>query len=101
MTMPYYRVYGKWYHLEYSDYFEKVLKAQSLKAALYRFAHYASGVKHIADIQWNRGKPKKVEVGKSTSEISFAVGADQICQVRSITEVEANTDRMSGVQRNW
>lgn len=86
--MAFYKVYGKWYHLEYSDYFEEVVKARSPQAALLRFARCLSSAKHFNDIEWECNKPEGVQTGLLDPQPAFWVGDDQIYQVRKITRVK-------------
>lgn len=85
--MPYYEIYGKWYHLEYSHYFKHVAKGRTPRAALLRLACCLSGAENDDDLYWDGGKPKNVPTGQIDPAISFWVGGDQMYQVRIITEV--------------
>lgn len=104
--MPLFKVYGKRYHRERSDYFSEVVRASSPKAALYRFALCATGVERIAEVQWYRKKPDKVGTGWFDPQPSFWVGDDEIYQVRKISVVtpevvECPACRGSGTTRGY
>lgn len=86
--MPFYKVYGKWYHLQYSDYFEVVVEAPSPRAAILRAAKSLSDVDRAADIEWGHHKPAEVPIGPLDPEPEFWVGDDQIYQIRTVTRVE-------------
>ena len=86
--MAFYKVYGKWYHLEYSDYFEEIVQATSPRKALLKVARCLSDVDRDADISWDSQPPKVIYPGQLALEPTFWVGDDQVFKVRSITEVE-------------
>lgn len=86
--MPYYRLYGKQYHREHSDYFAEVVKASSPLAAINKLAKELNGFEHLSEVTWYREKPKLLKEGQQDSEPSFWVGDDEIYKVRSITKVK-------------
>jgi hypothetical protein len=86
--MAFYEIYGKWYHLSYSDYFTRVVKARSPRAALGKLARCFSGVDRNGDISWARDKPTQIAVGQLDPEPEFWVNDDQIYQVRTISKVK-------------
>ncbi|MBI2854958.1 MAG: hypothetical protein HYX87_08600 [Chloroflexi bacterium] len=86
--MPLYRVYGKSFHREHSDYFSEIIEARSPRAALYRLARDASGVESIGEVWWESPKPKKVGVGRLEPEPTFSPHDDELYKVRTITLVE-------------
>lgn len=84
--MPYYEVSGKWYHLEYSDYFGEVIAARNPRAAIIKFAleHCWNGPE---DIAWEL-KPRRVKLGRLEPEPTFWVGDDQMYKVRHVAQVK-------------
>ena len=99
--MPFYEISGKWFHLQYSHHFERVVKAASPKAALYKFAKDVSEVPYVAELEWHRKPLKVVETGVQNPEPILMVGDDQIYEVRKITvvrlaEVECTTCKGTG-----
>ena len=86
--MPYYRIYGKWFHLEYSHFFEEVIKSKSPRAAIIKLAKDSSGEERLSDVSWDKPPSKLIKVGLQETEPTFWVGADQLYQIRSIVEVK-------------
>ncbi|MBI4302098.1 MAG: hypothetical protein HY664_05795 [Chloroflexi bacterium] len=86
--MASYKVYGKWYHLEYSDYFEEVVDARSSREAVFKAAKWLSEVERAAEIQWVSNKPTAVQLGRLDPEPEFWVGDDQIYQIKTVTKLE-------------
>ena len=89
--MSLYEIYGKWFHLQYSDYFSKVVKAPSARTALYSFAKCFSGVSRASEIQWQTSPPRVVGVGLQEHEPAFMVADDQMYQIRRIIQVKLAT----------
>lgn len=97
--MAFYRVYGKSFHTEHSDYFNEIVEARSPRAALYHLARYASGVESITDVQWESAKPREVKLGHLDPEPTFWTHGDDLYEVRTITLVkrrEATCPRCKG-----
>ncbi len=89
--MSFYRIYGKWYHLEYSHYFGEVEEAHSPTDALHSFALHASDFDNEEEVNWDSEKPKEVDVGLLEPKASFWVGDDQMYQIRSIEKVKPSS----------
>jgi len=85
--MAYYRVYGKWFHLEYSDLFNEVIEARSARSAIITFALEHTGEDSTRAINWHAPLPKKIQVGLLEAEPAFWVGIDQLYSIRYITRV--------------
>lgn len=85
--MALYQIYGKWYHLSYSDYFKHVVRARSPRAALLKAARSLSDVEKASEVDWEGGEPTKITVGQLDPQPRFWVGGDQMFQIRSITQV--------------
>lgn len=86
--MPFYDVYGKWFHLQYSEHFSRIVKAPSPEAALLRFARCFSEVTRSSAIEWETSPPEAIKAGLQDPKPAFMVGGDQIYQVRAITTVK-------------
>ncbi|MBI2303260.1 MAG: hypothetical protein HYU86_00740 [Chloroflexi bacterium] len=86
--MAFYRVYGKWYHLEYSGYFERVVRARSPREAIFKFARCLSDVEPSAEIEWVTNKPSVVKLGQLEPQPELWVGDGHIYQIRTVTKVE-------------
>jgi hypothetical protein len=86
--MRYYEIYGKWFHLEYSDFFWKVVEATSPREALDRLAQSLAEDCGESDVDWLTPADEAIQTGIQDTEPSFMVWDDQVYQVRKITEVK-------------
>jgi hypothetical protein len=85
--MGYYKVYGKEYYQEFSDFFEEIVEAKTPREALYKFIRGIGGKTQPRDVQWVSGKPMKVGPGWVTPEPTFWTDCGHIFEVRRIVEV--------------
>jgi len=85
--MPYYRIRGKWYHLEYSDLFNEVIEARSPRSAIITFALDHTGEEQVRKISWDMPLARKIQMGALEPEPAFWVGDDQLYSIRSVTRV--------------
>ena len=84
--MPYYEIYGKWYHLSYSHSFREVVSARTPRAAIVKFARDLDGYEEEDDIYWEH-KPARVSLGQQEPEPTFWIGGDQMYTVRHVAQV--------------
>src|SRR3990172_6329746 len=84
--MPYYEIYGKWYHLSYSHSFTEVVSARTPRAAIVKFARGLDGYEEEDDIYWEL-LPATVAPGQQEPEPIFWVGGDQMYKVRHVAQV--------------
>ena len=84
--MPYYEIYGKWYHLSSSHSFAEVVRAGTPRAAIVKFARGLDGYEEEDDIYWEL-LPATVAPGQQEPEPIFWVGGDQMYKVRHVAQV--------------
>lgn len=86
--MGYYKVYGKEYYGELSDFFEEIVEADSPKAALCRFALGIAGMDSEEDIDWASDKPGAINAGWLATEPTFWTEYGHILKIRRIVAVK-------------